>query len=80
MTGAVSEVGRGLGLCATSQLRQTLAWDQGAEMAEHATFAVATDMKVFFCDPASLWQRGSNENTNGLLRGGFNRSSQHFGE
>lgn len=49
-------------------LRRTLTWDQGAEMAEHRSFSTATDMKVFFCDPASPWQRGSNENTNGLLR------------
>src|SRR5436305_3329000 len=49
-------------------LRGSLAWDQGCEMARHRDFSIATDMPVYFCDPASPWQRGSNENTNGLLR------------
>lgn len=54
-------------------LRETLTWDQGAEMAEHRAFSMATDMEVYFADPGAPWQRGSNENTNGLLRQYFPR-------
>jgi IS30 family transposase len=48
-------------------LRRSLSWNRGLEMAKHKSFTVATYVKVYFCDPQSPWQRGSNENTNGLL-------------
>ena len=54
--------------CTPTELKKSLTWDRGKELMYHRRFSLATDIDVSFCDPRSPWQRGSNENTNGLLR------------
>ena len=64
VTKALAEKIRGL----PAELRRSLTWDRGSEMAAHKDFTLATDVQVYFCDPRSPWQRATNENCNGLLR------------
>jgi IS30 family transposase len=59
-------------------LKKTLTYDRGKEMTEHKKFIISTKMQVLFCDPHSPWQRGTNENTNGLIRGFFPKGTDYY--
>ena len=75
MAGALIPVIGGL----PDAVRRSLTWDQGWEMRSHARIAVDADVEIYFCDPHSPWQRGSNENTNGLLRQYFPKGTSLAG-